>query len=216
MTKDEAILHYLEKEYPSAHCALHFTNDYECLVAILLSAQTTDRSVNKATPILFSHYPDFLSLSQASIEDIENDIHSLGLYHNKAISLQKLAQFVAFSLNNSLPEDRESLTKLPGVGIKTAGVFLLERRNFQAIPVDTHVGRIGTRLGFCLESDSVNEKEKKIERHFPKEKWNCLHHAFIEFGRDRCKAKNPRCEECEIKGYCSYFKKNSSIKGKKS
>lgn len=216
MNKEESVLEYLEKEYPSAHCALHFSNDYECLVAIILSAQTTDYSVNKVTPTLFAHYPDFLALSKASKEDIEKDIHSLGLYRNKALSLQKLANYVVFTLNNELPSDRESLTKLPGVGIKTSGVFLLERRNYAAIPVDTHVGRIGTRLGFCKGNDGVEEKEKKLERHFPKEKWNYLHHALIEFGRNICKAKNPLCEECGLQNDCPYFKKNSSIKGKKS
>ena len=154
--KVAAILSYLHDNYDDAKTALDFSNDYECLVSIILSAQTTDKSVNKVTPALFKHFPDFESLGKASIEEIENDIKTLGLYHNKAKSINALGKVMASEYNSVIPSDKKTLTSLPGVGIKTAGVFLLERRGEQVIPVDTHVRRIAIRLGFAEENDEFS------------------------------------------------------------
>ncbi len=214
MTKSEEVLSYLSSAYPDAKCALHFSNDYECLVAIVLSAQTADKSVNKVTPALFSSFPSAFSLMHAKIDELENDIKTLGLYKNKAKSLQKLGEYVCLHTSGVIPHDKESLLKIPGVGEKTARVFLLERVNAPFIPVDTHLSRIAKRLGYAKENDSPLLIEKKLEKNFPKEKWGFLHHAFIEFGRNQCTSRNPNCSNCALSKYCHYFKKNSLTMGK--
>ena len=211
--KVAAILSYLHDNYDDAKTALDFSNDYECLVSIILSAQTTDKSVNKVTPALFKHFPDFESLGKASIEEIENDIKTLGLYHNKAKSINALGKVMASEYNSVIPSDKKTLTSLPGVGIKTAGVFLLERRGEQVIPVDTHVRRIAIRLGFAGENDEFSAIERKLEKAFPYEGHSFVHHSFISFGRTKCSAQRPACEGCPLAVYCKY---NSSTKGKKS
>ena len=211
--KVAAILSYLHDNYDDAKTALDFSNDYECLVSIILSAQTTDKSVNKVTPALFKHFPDFESLGKASIEEIENDIKTLGLYHNKAKSINALGKVMASEYNSIIPSDKKTLTSLPGVGIKTAGVFLLERRGEQVIPVDTHVRRIAIRLGFAGENDEFSVIERKLEKAFPYEEHSFVHHSFINFGRTKCSAQRPACEGCPLAVYCKY---NSSTKGKKS
>ena len=211
--KVAAILSYLHDKYDDAKTALDFSNDYECLVSIILSAQTTDKSVNKVTPALFKHFPDFESLGKASIEEIENDIKTLGLYHNKAKSINALGKVMASEYNSVIPSDKKILTSLPGVGIKTAGVFLLERREEQVIPVDTHVRRIAIRLGFAGENDDFSAIERKLEKAFPYEEHSFVHHSFINFGRTKCSAQRPACEGCPLAVYCKY---NSSTKGKKS
>ncbi|MCQ2799177.1 MAG: endonuclease III [Bacilli bacterium] len=208
------VLAFLHKDYENSFAGLDFSNDYECLVAIVLSAQTTDKSVNKISPTLFSHFPTFEALGNASIEEIEQDIKTLGLYHNKAKSIKALGQVVTKEYGGILPNDRKTLTTLPGVGVKTAGVFLLERRGEQLIPVDTHVKRIAIRLGFAGKNDDFVTIEKKLERAFPKEEHAFIHHSVIMFGRTRCLAINPDCEACPLKQYCSFYKKNSSTKGR--
>jgi len=212
--KSEAVLAYLKKSYPDAKCALHFRNAFECLVAISLSAQTTDKSVNAVTPKLFEDFPTPFAMSQAPIERIEDDIKSLGLYHNKAAHLRQLSVDLQRKYQGEVPLDFEELTHLSGVGTKTAGVFLLEVASRPAIPVDTHVHRIGDRLAYSKEKDDPLAVEKKLEKAFPKESWIFLHHAFITFGREKCHAQNPDCANCALQGYCSYFKKCFSIKGK--
>ena len=211
--KVAAILSYLHNNYDDAKTALDFSNDYECLVSIILSAQTTDKSVNKVTPALFKHFPDFESLGKASIKEIENDIKTLGLYHNKAKSINALGKVMASEYSSVIPSDKKTLTSLPGVGIKTAGVFLLERRGEQVIPVDTHVRRIAIRLGFAGENDEFSAIERKLEKAFPYEEHSFVHHSFINFGRTKCSSQRPACEGCPLAVYCKY---NSSTKGKKS
>lgn len=212
--KSEMVLAYLRADYPDARCALDFQNAFQCLVAIALSAQTTDQSVNAVTPKLFADFPTPLALSQAPIEAIEKDIQSLGLYHNKARNLSRLGSELQEKFEGEVPLDFDQLTQLSGVGSKTAGVFLLETASRPAIPVDTHVHRIADRLQYSHEKDDPLVVEKKLEKSFPKESWIFLHHAFIAFGRDKCHAQNPDCESCGLQGLCSYFKKCSSIKGK--
>ena len=209
MKKSEAVYNYLLDHYPNAKCSLTFNDDYQCLVAIILSAQTTDRSVNKVTPNLFKHFPNPSSLGKATVVKIEDDIRSLGLYHSKAISLQKLGNFIVFNCNNIIPKREDILLKIPGVGKKTARVFLLERGDDIFLPVDTHIKRIAIRLNYAPKNDDVTKIELKLEKSFPKDTWKFLHHSLIEFGRNECKAINPLCRQCGLNTYCSFFKKNS-------
>jgi endonuclease-3 len=212
--KSEAVLSYLKTYYADAKCALVFHNPFECLVAISLSAQTSDKSVNGVTPKLFQEFPTPEAMGKAPISAIEKAIQSLGLYHNKAKNLQALGQALSERYAGVVPFDFDSLTLLPGVGTKTAGVFLLEMASRPAIPVDTHVHRIADRLGYSQEDETPLKVEAKLERAFPQEEWCFLHHAFIAFGRGECHAQHPDCSRCALKGYCSYFKKNCSTKGR--
>ena len=213
-TRSEAVLAYLKKRFPNPRCGLVFHNPFECLVSIALSAQTTDVSVNKVTPILFEKFPDAFSMSKAPISEIEDCIKSLGLYRNKAKSIQSLSQCLVEKYGGEVPRTKAELVKLPGVGNKTAGVFLLEIERVPAIPVDTHITRIAERLGYAKAEIGPDAIEKKLEKAFPKEEHIYLHHALIWFGREICHAKNPQCGDCELQGYCAYFKKSSLTKGK--
>jgi endonuclease-3 len=212
--KSEAVLTYLKTYYADAKCALHFRNPFECLVAISLSAQTTDKSVNAVTPSLFQDFPTPERMGKAPIEDIEHDIQSLGLYHSKAKNLHALGEALSRDYGGVVPLDFDQLTQLPGVGTKTAGVFLLEMASRPAIPVDTHVHRIADRLGYSHEEDAPIKVEAKLEKSFPQDEWCFLHHALINFGRQECHAQHPDCSRCALKEYCHYFKKNALTKGK--
>lgn len=212
--KSKTLLNYLKVAFPDASCSLLFRSDFECLVAIMLSAQTTDVSVNKVTPTLFAHFSSPESLSKATLEEVERDIHSLGMYRTKAKSLLLLSQKLIQEYGGNVPKAKEELVSLPGVGNKTAGVFLLERANIPAIPVDTHISRISMRLGYASKNQNPVQIEAKLETSFPKSEWIFLHHSLIAFGRNVCLAKNPRCEECAFHKYCSYFKKTASTTGK--
>lgn len=212
--KSASLLLFLKKEFPDAKCALNFANDYECLTAILLSAQATDKSVNAVTPSLWNHYPDPKALSLAENEAIERDIRSVGLSHSKALRLKELGVRLYKDFNGLVPHSFETLIDLPGVGKKTAGVFLIERDGRPAIPVDTHIGRIAHRLRYSKEGEDPFSIEMHLEKSFPKEEWIFLHHALISFGRNICKAKKPLCEKCEMCRFCSYFRKTRSTTGK--
>ena len=212
--KSETLLNYLKATFPNASCSLCFHNDFECLVAIVLSAQTTDASVNKVTPTLFAHFPSPESLSKAVLKEVEKDLHSLGMYRTKAKNLLLLSQKLIEEYGGNVPKTKEELVSLPGVGNKTAGVFLLERANVPYLPVDTHISRISMRLGYSCKNENLVQIEAKLEKSFPKSEWIFLHHALIAFGRNVCLAKNPRCEECQLHKYCSYFKKTASTTGK--
>lgn len=213
-TKDLALLSYLEKDFSDATTSLHFSSPFECLVAILLSAQTTDKSVNAVTPALFSHFPTPERMAEASVEEIEQDIRRLGLSHAKAKNILTLSQKLVTDFGGEVPLEKKILLSLPGVGNKTAGVFLLEQGIEPYLPVDTHVHRIADRLGYSKEKDDPKKVEEKLEKTFPREKWVFLHHALIWFGRKKCHALKPECEDCPLQGYCSYFKKNSSKIGR--
>lgn len=180
----------------------------------MLSAQTTDASVNKATPALFAAYPDAFALANARLEDVEGYIRSIGLYHAKAKNLIGIAQALAERHHGQVPENKEALRALPGVGIKTANVVGALCFNIPAIAVDTHVARVSKRLGYAKEEDAPEDIEIKLERRFPKEIHIKLHHQLIWFGRTICHAKKPECEPCQLKDECRYFKKSSSIIGK--
>lgn len=190
---------YLDLLFPNPKCELEYNKDYELLIAIVLSAQTTDKRVNKVSRILFSKYPSLKELSEAKIEDIENIIKEIGTYHKKAVFVHEIALKL---LDKKDLNDRKFLESLSGVGRKTANVFLAEIYNEPTIAVDTHVSRVSKRLGFCNVEDDVLTIERKLMKLIPKERWNRTHHQLVLFGRYYCKALKPECENCKLKDIC--------------
>ena len=201
------ILDYLDKLYPNPKCELNYTKDYELLIAIVLSAQTTDKRVNKVTAVLFKKYDSIPKLSMASISDIEDIIREIGTFRRKAIYIHKITSKLVNDNLDHIPNDRKYIESLPGVGRKTANVFLSNIYDVPAIAVDTHVSRVSKRLGIAKNNDDVSVVEKKLMKKVPKELWSKLHHQLVLFGRYHCKSVNPLCMNCEIKEYCKYKKK---------
>ncbi|HDR3886360.1 TPA: endonuclease III [Bacillus cereus] len=198
--------------YPEAHCELIHDNPFELVIAVALSAQCTDALVNKVTKNLFQKYKtpeDYLSVS---LEELQQDIRSIGLFRNKAKNIQKLCQMLLDDYNGKVPEDRDELTKLPGVGRKTANVVVSVAFGIPAIAVDTHVERVSKRLAICRWKDSVLEVEKTLMKKIPMDEWGVTHHRMIFFGRYYCKAQRPQCEECRLLEICREGKKR--MKGK--
>lgn len=213
---DLFLLDYLNRLFPEPGCALHFSNPFECLCAVMLSAQTTDESVNRVTPALFAKYPDAFALSKADLHEVETIIRSIGLYHAKAKNLIALSKALVEQFDGQVPAEKEKMRTLSGVGIKTSNVVGAICFGIPAIAVDTHVARVSKRLGYALADDAPEDIEVKLERRFPKETHIRLHYQIILFGRTICHAKKPECARCELKERCRYFKKSSSINGKKS
>ena len=197
----------LDIMYPDAHCELNYTTIFELLIAVMLSAQTTDVSVNKVTPKLFAKFNTPESLSAASLEDVENCIRTLGLYKNKSKNLIEMSKVLLDKFNGVVPSNKEELLTLPGVGIKTASVVLIEGYKIPAFPVDTHVERISKRLGIAKKSDTAVDVMNKLMKKYPKNMWGKLHHQMIFFGRYTCIARKPKCEECLLKEKCHEFPK---------
>jgi endonuclease III len=200
--------------FPDAHCELNHSNPFELVIAVALSAQCTDVLVNKVTKELFKKYKtpeDYLSVP---LEELQNDIRSIGLYRNKAKNIQSLCRLVLNEYNGEIPRDRDELTKLSGVGRKTANVVVSVAYNIPAIAVDTHVERVSKRLGICRWKDSVLEVEKTLMKKVPKEEWSVTHHRLIFFGRYHCKAQNPQCPSCPLLELCREGKKR--MKGRDS
>lgn len=200
--KAQEIIEYMEELFPDARCELQHRNTFELLVAVMLSAQTTDESVNKLTGTLFKKYQTIEQYANASIEELENDIRSIGLYRNKAKNLKAMATMVLEKYNGEVPSDRKELESLPGVGRKTANVVQSVAFDIPAFAVDTHVERISKRLGFAKKTDSVVVVEEKLNKYIAKDKWNKAHHQFIFFGRYFCRAMNPNCKECQLIDRC--------------
>ena len=198
----EYIIENLNRLYPDAHCELNHKDSFELLIAVVLSAQTTDVSVNRVTPALFEKYHDALSLSEASEEDVMRLIHSIGLYKNKSRNIINLAKELVKRFDGEVPSKREELESLPGVGRKTANVVLSNCFDYPAFAVDTHVSRVSKRLMIARKDDDVLTIEKKLMKFFPRNCWSRLHHQFIFFGRYKCKAKNPECTDCPFKDSC--------------
>ncbi|MEH7117905.1 endonuclease III [Neobacillus vireti] len=200
------------KMFPEAHCELNHSNPFELVIAVSLSAQCTDALVNKVTKGLFEKYKTPEDYLKVSIEELQSDIRSIGLYRNKAKNIQALCRILLDEYNGILPMDRDELTKLPGVGRKTANVVVSVAFNIPAIAVDTHVERVSKRLGICRWKDSVLEVEKMLMKKVPKEEWSVTHHRLIFFGRYHCKAQNPQCPSCPLLELCREGKKR--MKGK--
>lgn len=200
-------LDVMAEMYPDAHCELNHANPFELVIAVALSAQCTDVLVNKVTKTLFQKYQtpeDYLSVP---LEELEQDIRSIGLYRNKAKNIQKLSRMLIEEYHREVPQDRDELTKLPGVGRKTANVVVSVAFDVPTIAVDTHVERVSKRLAICRWKDSVLEVEKTLMRKIPKEEWSITHHRLIFFGRYHCKAQSPKCERCPLLDMCREGKK---------
>jgi endonuclease-3 len=206
MTKNKAIAleiyDSITKLFPDAACELNYQADHELLIAIMLSAQTTDESVNKVTPELFKNYPTLSDYAKAKVTDLEKAIKSIGLYRNKAKNLQNMAIMVIEKFSGKIPNNQEDLETLPGVGRKTANVFLAEAHHIPKIAVDTHVSRVSQRLGFAKEGSSPKNVENNLMKLYPKKLWISLHHKLIFFGRYFCTARKPNCKNCPIIKYC--------------
>lgn len=197
--------------FPDAHCELIHSNPFELVIAVALSAQCTDVLVNKVTRKLFEKYKTPEDYLAVTIEELQNDIRSIGLFRNKAKNIQKLCRMLIEDYDGIVPNDRDELTKLPGVGRKTANVVVSVAYGIPAIAVDTHVERVSKRLAFCRWKDSVLEVEKTLMTKVPEDEWSVTHHRMIFFGRYHCKAQNPQCPECPLLDVCREGKKRMKV-----
>ena len=204
----DSIIEYLDLILPNPRCELNYTKDYELLISVMLSAQTTDKMVNKVTKILYEKYDTIEKLSTASISDIKDIIKPLGNYNKKATYIIEITNRLIQDTNGVVINNRNYLESLPGVGRKTTNVVLANLYNEDVIAVDTHVVRVSKRLGIARNSDDVLVIEKKLNKKFPKEYLGRLHHQLVLFGRYYCKAKNPECKSCKLCEICKYYKKN--------
>lgn len=202
------IVNYLDELFPNPRCELNYNKDYELLIAVMLSAQTTDNRVNMVTEILFNKYNTLELLSNADINDIINIIRPIGTFNKKAKNIISISKSLIHDCNGIVPNDRNYLESLPGVGRKTTNVVLANLYNEPCIAVDTHVSRVSKRLNLANENDDVLTIEKKLNKKFDKETLARLHHQLVLFGRYYCKAKNPLCDNCKLKNMCKYYKKN--------
>ncbi len=201
---NKEIFDYLDRLYPDPKCELNYNKDYELLIAVMLSAQTTDKRVNKVTEVLFNKFKSIKELSEANINDIENIIKEIGTFRRKAIYVHEITKKLSDDGYDYVPNDRNYIESLPGVGHKSANVFLSNIYNEPAIAVDTHVSRVSKRLGLAYKNDDVVMIEKKLMKKVPMGRWSKTHHQLVLFGRYNCKAVNPDCCDCEIKKYCKY------------
>ena len=211
--KMRRILDTIAGMFPDARCELNHSNPFELTIAVLLSAQCTDETVNKVTADLFRKYKrpeDYLAVP---LEELEQDIRRIGLYRNKAANIQKLCRILIEKHGGEVPRDYESLVELPGVGRKTANVVISNAFGVPAIAVDTHVERVSKRLGIAKPDDSVLEVEKKLMRRVPRDEWTITHHRLIFFGRYHCKAQRPNCPECPLIDLCKEGRKRMKASG---
>ncbi len=197
------ILETLEALYPNAVPELHFTNPYETLVATMLSAQSTDRQVNKVTPDVFRDFPSVKAMAETTPETLFPYVKSCG-FKSKATNIVMAARKIMAEYGGKVPDTLEALTSLPGVGRKTANVVLANAFRIPAMAVDTHVFRVSNRLGLAAAS-TVEKTERQLMENIPKENWNRAHHWLIYHGRRVCKAQRPLCESCALKGLCRYY-----------
>lgn len=200
------IVNYLDEIIPNPKCELNYTKDYELLIATMLSAQTTDKRVNQVTSILFKKYDSLDKLRKANVDDIIKIIKSIGTFNKKASNIIAIANKLK-ERNDIVPNDREFLESLPGVGRKTTNVVLSNIYNVSCIAVDTHVHRVSKRLNIAKEKDDVLTTEKKLNKYFKNQDLCRIHHQLVLFGRYFCKAQNPNCSGCKLKNMCKYFKK---------
>ena len=200
--KTSRIEEYLEYLFPNPKCELNYSSDYELLIAIMLSAQSTDKRVNLVLPQVFSKYPSLETLKDANINDLESIIRPVGSFRKKAFYTKEIARILVDEYGGVVPVDRERLEKLPGVGRKTVNVFYSEYCDIPAIAVDTHVERVSKRLGLASFSDDVRKVESKLQKLFDRSVWSRRHLQMVLFGRYYCKAIKPLCDECRLKDIC--------------
>ncbi len=205
MGRVESILDVLDSMYPNAECELNHTNALELLIAVMLSAQTTDASVNKLTETLFTKYKTVDDYINVSLDTLENDLKRIGLYKNKAKNVQNTALALKEKFNGKVPSSQAELESLPGVGRKTANVVLSVWFDVPRIAVDTHVQRVAKRLKLAYNNDDTKKVEEKLMRKLPKQRWSKTHHQLIFFGRYHCTARSPKCEKCPLREkWCRY------------
>lgn len=206
MLKDDVtyILDEIEKLFPNASCELVYHNIYELIVAVSLSAQTTDKAVNVVTPRLFKAYPTVYDLAVANPVQVKEYIKTIGLSTNKSKNIVAMAKMVVAEYEGVIPDTQVNLERLPGVGRKTANVVLTEGYHIPRIPVDTHVERVSKRLGIVDETDSVIRVEEKLMQLIDESRWHKAHHLLLFMGRYQCLARNPKCEQCFYQSKCLY------------
>lgn len=206
--KYDAFVAYFEEHMPVAESELRYEDPYQLLVAVILSAQCTDKRVNMTTPALFQRFPTAQAMAQSSADEIYSYIKSISYPNNKAKNLLGMAQTLVEEFDSVVPNNLEDLQKLPGVGRKTANVMLAVAFDQPAMPVDTHVFRVSNRIGLTRNSKNVLETEKTLVAHLPKAVMAKAHHWLILHGRYVCLARKPKCEECGITTICDYYHKN--------
>lgn len=202
MTRIEVIEQYIENLIPNPKCELNYNKDYELLIAVMLSAQTTDKRVNKVTNVLFDKYDSLEKLKEADINDLKKIIKELGSYNKKALYVKEIARIIVDDYNKVMPRVRKDLENMPGVGRKTVNVVFGELDIEPNIAVDTHVSRVSKRLGLAKDTDDVLEIEMKLRRKFKRDTWNKRHKQLVLFGRYYCKAIKPKCDTCKLKDIC--------------
>lgn len=205
----EAILEYFQKNMPVAETELDYTNPYELIVAVVLSAQCTDKRVNQITPELFRAYPTVEKLAEAEVHDIFEYIRSCSYPNNKAKHLAGMSKMLVADFNSEVPEDIDELQKLPGVGRKTANVIASVVFNKPALAVDTHVFRVSARIGLTTNSKTPLDTEKQLVKYIPVELIPIAHHWLILHGRYVCKARTPSCNKCGVTELCKFYTKNN-------
>ena len=203
------VIEYFSKAMPIAETELHFNNPYELIVAVILSAQCTDKRVNIITPLFYKRFPTAESLAEAKVEEIFERIRSCSYPNNKAKNLSAMAKMFVLEFKSTLPSDPDLLQKLPGVGRKTAHVLASVLFNKPVLAVDTHVFRVSARIGLTKNAKNPYECEKQLVKYLPPDKLPLAHHWLILHGRYVCMARNPKCKECGINDYCNYFKLKS-------
>ena len=207
MEKIDLINSYLDELFPEPKCELNYSNDYELLISIMLSAQSTDKRVNQVTSILFDKYKSLEALNEAKIDDLENIIRSVGSFRKKSQYIKDIASTLITKYNGVVPRNHDLLVEINGIGRKTANVFLSEYYNEPYIAVDTHVSRVSKRLGLARKNDDVLTIEKKLQKKFDKSLWARRHLQMVLFGRYKCKAISPLCSDCKLKDICNEKKK---------
>ncbi|TCS92849.1 endonuclease III [Hazenella coriacea] len=199
------ILDSLAEMYPDAHCELDFRNPFELLIATILSAQSTDRQVNKVTKGLFEKFPTPQAILTITVEELADHIRGLGLFRNKSKNIMKTCEILVDKYDGEVPQNRKDLEALPGVGRKTANVVLSNAFGVPALAVDTHVQRVSNRLALA-DSENPLEVERQLMKKVPRAEWSDTHHQLIWHGRRICSARNPKCSNCDLLSYCWYGK----------
>jgi endonuclease-3 len=206
------LIAYFEVARPTAETELHYNDPFQLLVAVILSAQCTDKRVNMTTPALFAAYPDADAMAKATPEEIFSYIHSISYPNNKSKHLVGMAQKLVADFGGQVPSDVDELQTLPGVGRKTANVIASVVFNLPALAVDTHVFRVANRIGLTKNSKNPLQTERELTKHIPPEKIPIAHHWLILHGRSVCQARKPHCTECGIADICIYFKNQQEKK----
>ena len=207
LSDKQIVIEKLENKYRGENTALNYSNNFELLVAVILSAQCTDERVNKVTPALFANYNTAEKMSKITLDELISYIKPCGYYNSKAKHIISASKKIVENFNGEVPSKFEDLITLDGVGRKTADVMIAVAFSGDAIPVDTHVFRVSNRIGLA-KAKNVLQTELQLQKAIDKSKWSNMHHYILWHGRRVCKARNPDCENCEINEYCDYYRKN--------